>query len=421
MNRSLNIRFQSAPGLFRQAEEPIGSAIQLPQDGPTASVRVPVSITRLSEDMRTEERQELMVPLTNGLIIRDLAPGRWLVKARLPSGESLSTTAHVPQDAVETEAVFDLAEFWEKLSVQLPSTGEVLPERVLRSPVATFSSPADPTVPTLRLGAGKLPKRGDGSLLETSPSSSPDGSLAFEATLKCDPRRPWWLTVSFGETETAWRVPPSARGRNTRALIRQVVSNGESNQERAARWDVRFDFGNDQAVALLGYLENTTLSVARRVGIDFIETASELLVGKAQDVTGAIVAGYFLQQAVDWRVGTSVGRMPISRLKGLLHNLAKMKGPESDGQIIFGHWLLDAGQVEEAKAMFLEAQSRGIPLFAMGLRALSRGLGVIHAAEEGGDPKVAAALVDISKTFQQLQEGTVSVALDVSEGAPTTG
>jgi hypothetical protein len=137
------------------------------------------------------------------------------------------------------------------------------------------------------------------------------------------------------------------------------------------------DSENPRGEALLGYLMSGDYGAARTVGEHVVQYAENLLHDKTLDPGQAAIGAYYLLRA---------GR--LDRLHDWTRNLANWTPWMPDGAVIRAWHLLRKPKPnpEHALAWFLEAEQRGIPLYAQGLRLLFDGLRLFEARipDEGG-------------------------------------
>lgn len=154
----------------------------------------------------------------------------------------------------------------------------------------------------------------------------------------------------------------------------------DSQSEKTATCIV--DSGNPRAEALLGYLISGDFGAARAVSEDVVQYAEKLLHDKTLDPARAAIGAYYLLRA---------GR--LDRLRDWTRNLANWVPWMPDGAVIRAWHLLRESKPnsEHALAWFMEAEQRGIPLYAQGLRLLFDGLRLFESRlpNEGGPVTMA--------------------------------
>jgi len=374
---------------------------------------IPVTLTREASEAAPKgtkpDIRTLMVPLgASGLEVPQLPTGLWCVQATLPNGQKIGTSVEIGPGPEKAEAV---------LFADFPSPNEDAAwAYVLQAPTRArnptpglgrgLSFSRAPTLESVDRGfveprLSLRPARGgrEGASARELPESSPvsararpnrDPDALFEGDLDVPADRSWWLVATSPEHTTRWRVPPSPQGGRTRFLLR--ADSGDSRDPFP--WQASFDFGNDRATTLISYLQGGALDAARHTGLAFLREAIELLGGKYTDLSSAFAAGYFLKRAADWTVGQTIGGLPARDLGSWLGNMDRDFQAHSDGAVLHGCWLLDNARPAEARQAFLRAASRPLPIFTMGLRALTDGLQYLYAARAEGsqDEEVATAL-----------------------------
>jgi hypothetical protein len=185
-----------------------------------------------------------------------------------------------------------------------------------------------------------------------------------------------WIQVRLGTHSQFVALPPAER-------IRVLIMYRDQDDARDRPLDVIADGDNPRAEALLGYITTGAFESARSVSDTVIADAEALLHDKTKDVSGASIAGYFLLKA---------GK--AERRGAWTHNLCDWFPWLPDGAVIDGWRRLRAASPErvEARNRFVDAATRGIPLFTYGLRLLFDGLMLCSANPDLATPEVTRAL-----------------------------
>lgn len=147
-----------------------------------------------------------------------------------------------------------------------------------------------------------------------------------------------------------------------------------------------------QAETLLSYFENGVFTAVHQLSANVVQEAVSLLWDKLEDPFGAAIAGYVLLR-------TAARPKEQEDRQGWMRNLAKWFPLIPDGAVIYGASLLRSEEdnptrVDEARTYLLEAVSRGIPTYTMGLRLLFDTLRSLAEKREN-DAELAAALARV--------------------------
>jgi RES domain-containing protein len=141
---------------------------------------------------------------------------------------------------------------------------------------------------------------------------------------------------------------------------------------------------------LLGYMSRGAVLAAERLVKDHDDLATLLLDEKVDDPYAAAVGGYYLLRS----------GAPDERMRDWPANLADWMEWMSDGPIIRGWQLLRGAPPrdgETARKRFLQAVTRGLPVYTEGLRLLIDGLKVVARASAENDPDVLVCLDQIGR------------------------
>jgi hypothetical protein len=409
---------------------------------------VPVWLTRLGgatgARVRPESRVEI-VPLRGQTKIAGLSEGTWLVRATLPNGQLVDTSVALRAGDTPVEAILDAGSpspnetaawayvlqsegrsaakraytDWRDKSEQAKahhtrlrafSKGGLWPPTPTPPPSGpTFAAPAPepgPDEAVVAVCEGRVPNIEKARPLDTKASPNDDPWATLEGRVEAPAERCLWLLVFSSHGPLAWRIPPGRGWQHvTRFLLRAEARPLETETSSLAPWPglrVVFDFGNQTALSLLGFLQGGSLDAAHHLGVAFIDEAVDMMAGKFDDFTSAAVAGYFLWRAADWRIGQTVGGVRADKLGGWFSNLDHAFEAHADGAILHGHWLLDNGRAAEARDAFLRAMRRGLPIFSMGLAALNDGLSLCYSSTARGDEDrpVKEALQSLAAVFK---------------------
>jgi hypothetical protein len=171
-----------------------------------------------------------------------------------------------------------------------------------------------------------------------------------------------------------------------------------------------------QAETLLAYVENGVFAAVHQLSPDVVRDAVSLLWDKLEDPFGAAIAGYVLLR-------TTAQAEEQQDRQGWMRNLADWFPLIPDGAVIYGAALLrgvqaeDPTRVAEARAYLLEAVSRGIPTYTMGLRLLFDTLRSLVEKREG-DTQLAAALARVRAVAAYADWTAQTTTLTYSGPAP---
>ena len=347
-------------------------------------------------------------------------PGLYLVRADLPTGEPVSITVRV-DEATDTGTA--------RLTAGESSPRETLAWAYAQQSVKQFSGALPPSKPR--------PKRAKESGFESfapedaredasAAPAAPAPTVSILETYRQETAGPEWRFVPSRATITPdWdvakqdprlllqatiRVPPEDRPPERCApiyVLRSVMSapgspasldmialptttdptllfvrnEAEGQGIGAVRTLVRGATRN--AEGLLAYLDQGAIAAARRIGDEVIKEAVALMEDKRENPFAAAIGGYFLLSA------RRVERWTWMK------NLADWFPMIPDGPVIYGVSCLrdESADNAEGRHYLLQAVSRGIPTYTVGLRLLFDALRGL--AQEGKDGEVEAALARV--------------------------
>lgn len=330
-----------------------------------------------------------------------VAPGRYVVRTLLPSGELLSAQA-----GVEANQVRDVRLFSER---EAP-TPKLAWAYALKQ-VESVTSPSDDI--RARSWSGQLPDwmqlwrishRSEGPIwkrsrapLRVSFPREDEGWDAPEvlAVIRIRMRgSSYWLQVGEVTAPRMIALPASAEVR--------VLILGAAGSETGDRLHVVVDGGDGTAEALLGYLKLGVLDRARSL--------TDVLVSQIKD-------GFFLGPAAPYRhVVLGYALLLCSRdLPGpwpLLSSTAA-RASWSDTDVIDGWFALRRGDLYHARQAFLRAAGTGPPAYTFGLRFLVDGLRMIEEATPDDDELMQArTIVSQYASIADWSSGTTNYLSD---------
>lgn len=343
-------------------------------------------------------------------------PGLYLVRAELPSGESVEATVSIMPDAPRGSATLTASEKSPRETLSWAYVNRNLHRSVIRRYAMQFergmSDPVfeiEPLTVTIRgifriqPGAEKwqmeplnIPYVEDDTVSDDDPRlikavrfHGPGRSaltwdevfplyVGWSARDAVNPER----GVSYVAVPTDYFFGTGPPPYEARLLfVRPDVTGSPTD-----RVETMVSGVSPRAEALLSYLEHGSLGAARRISEDAVSEAVNTLQDKREKPFAACIAGYFLLRA---------GRR---EKQDWLKNLADWFRRIPDGAVIYGTSLLrgERGDVEltEARRYLLAAVSRGIPVYTTGLRLLFDGLRTL-IAEGSTDEELVSALARI--------------------------
>jgi hypothetical protein len=342
----------------------------------------------------------------------DVAPGTYLVRAHLPSGEIVSAQAQVGEnetkkiDLIPKQHSPQESLGWAYYLKGVSRTGQPVNksfsfEAALRGIGEESAGAESLSTPKLNLyfhhaksGWHSLSALEDTHNLKLPKADFPlevevDRAIRYldpltPVSLRLKTKRPLrkcpgqlWLRVGGDEPWSKFVALPSAK--ELRVL---VTLDDDEPQQSDDPLNVIVDSGNPQAEAILGYLSSGDFGSAKLVGGQVVESAVQLLWDKVDDPTGAAIGGYLLLATehlfkVNWT-----------------NNLANWMEWLPDGAVIHAWHVLrqKKGDGKLARKWLIEAAKRGVPLYTQGLRLLFDGLNIFDMRADGKDKDVKAAL-----------------------------
>lgn len=330
----------------------------------------------------------------------DVPPGSYLVRAKLPSGEVASDQVVVTADNIATVTLEPPTRSareslgWAYYLKQTPERAGTSRSTFANTPPALHQHRVRPDVLLWRYrGNGDWDKLVQNPLTGWMQPYQIDSLAIDESVVFQDPQAVMainieshlgsrfnlgqcWIQVRLGKHSQFLALPPAER-------IRVLIMHRDQEDAQDRPLDVIADGNNPRAEALLGYITTGAFESARSVSDTVIADAEALLHDKTKDVSGAAIAGYFLLKA-----GKAEHRGAWT------HNLCDWFPWLPDGAVIDGWRRLRAASPERAEARnrFVDAATRGIPLFTYGLRLLFDGLMLCSANPDLATPEVSRAL-----------------------------
>lgn len=352
------------------------------------SAAVPLDV--IGEDLERVADAPETIPLGATSVV-DVAPGTYLVRAHLPTGEVLSRQTTVADDQTRDVA----------LRPKVHSPRETLgwayylkgTSRSTRVASLTAAKPLGPTtpIPPMRLWlcepnaawslAGHVPLgywpmaygtiSADTSVLVDAPNALAELRMNLDRN-----RGQYWLEIVNPQPLSRFVAVPTSG--TTRVL---VAADAQSPQDPDP-FNAVVSTANPSAEALLRFMSTGDIASAKRTGEAVLRDAEMLLFAKLDDPCSATIAAYFLLSAAN-----------LERLHDWTDNLANWFPWMPDGAVIHAWHLLKQPKPnpDGARARLLEAEARGLPLYTYGLRLLLDGLSLFEDRDDPGF-QVRAAL-----------------------------
>jgi hypothetical protein len=365
--------------------------IQLAQDadaGRFNGVAIPLDvIDQKFERVRNSPETADIWQLRQGYDI-DVEPGSYLVRAYLPSGETLSAQANV-SNVGRSQVVLTPR----RLSPR--EDDSLLYYMTSGAPLDT--SPGDDPLPDWT-GGPEEPVDGEVSVEFWREFPGPDWKLdaynevgATDYDVKhlakgvvrafniayTNANMPFWARISAHDSPSKFvSLPPCENGG------RMYITRAEPS-DKGDRLSVFVENGAPRSQALLGYLSAGDFGSALRISDSVVQEAEKALEDKLHSPASAVIASYYL---------LSIGK--LERLHDWAGNLNAWFPGMPDGAIIdaWQELYAETTNVAKARSALVEAARRGVPFYTRGLRLLFDGLNLISRSEEYGDVAAKAAL-----------------------------
>lgn len=435
-------------------------------EGESLASGVLVEIRALEPSGRSRLVQKVPVPVGESDLYRqvDLDPGRYEVTAYMPSGEVLSQTVDLPEQAGSTDIVLKAESSphewlsWQHVVGNVPghtgfnlakSKHAAVSKKTQKRENLSFAIPGEPDSLEEAGSSDKLAaklwlvpwapvdpvwQRLDSGLAQLAPDKPvdpaqlfPPGAEARDISLMRDPpyavarleqgvvynfNRRAYLVCSRGAEAILCVMPypwPQSDA-NGEALVEAALAVDEEGLESDMTgepgWSVRPGVRDRQLASVLGYLSSGDTGAARELIRPAREFLFELLFDKMVNPMAAAGGGYIL---VDEWVRDSSQPGFDSRWHAWIDNLSNWFPWLPDGAILQG-WLAlrrrdQAPDLGKARVALLEAERRGIPLYTAGVRRLSDGLMLLagEARRNGApDPEVDAAMARVRRLAWQV-------------------
>jgi hypothetical protein len=368
-----------------------------------------------------------VVQLSNQAQLVDVpGPGRYFVRAELPSGESLSgmvevegTEAALTLQAEERSPSEALSWAYARQSVRHASrvSGHWRLSETGMSAVET-DVPLKPVFLVSLAGVFRASAFRDAWSLERAESSTSfrltnedrgvaqvDKRLLLSVSLSrvfYDVEKDWFpLYLRYESTllrhDWMLAIPPSLQA--TLLLVR-----ADTDEQSYAWCRPLVASGRPGAEALLAYMERGSVGSARRVAPKIIEQAFSLLEDKGGDPVSAAIAGYFLLQLgrghrTDW-----------------LENLARSFPTFPDASVVYGVSLLrgeiTAAGTGTAREYLVKAVNSGIPVYTIGLRLLFDSLQRL-VRQDSRDEELCQALAKVRVVAAYADWGATTTSFAV--------
>ncbi len=294
--------------------------------GLQAGALVPMEV--IGEDMQVKLVKPMEIGKTTELT---LEPGHYLVRAYLPSGETLSTQMEVGEDR--------------RVTVMMESARpSPSPDLDQPPPFLLFLWEHDPSV-TGRLGPFRQ--------IPFPEASRPQG---VGTPRKLSPAREIEIPLTVGQfclqVEDPGRKLAKFVALPPADPVKVQIDGSQFQGTDADRLKVSVRGTNPGAESLLTYLSRGAFEAARTVGGAVLDDAEMNLQRKGKDPSGAAIGGYFLLRAEQ-----------LDRLHDWTGNLAERFPWLPDGCVIHAWHLLkqEESDPKRARKRLLEAEQRGLP------------------------------------------------------------
>jgi hypothetical protein len=373
--------------------------------GDSDGALVPVEVS----DDKAQIIYRQAVPLGASAVLSfDFQPGRYLVRANLPSGEIAASTVDLtnapnatallrsakrsPRESLgwayylqRTPAPSKVARLRNPPTQSIPQLESMVMDDVLKeSPTAKFWQHGTPgwtqlSVPDGSYSTGLFTMA---SYDRSVSNQEPGAQLFIEIQSQLD----WqanlgqlWIQVESGNHSRFVAVPPTS-------IMRIYILDAVPNSEWDAPFRVLVGSGSATLQSLVGFLASGDFDSARSVGTEWFAVAENMSREKLEDAVSAAVAGYFL-----------LGAGEHARLHDWTRNLADWITWLPDGPIIRAFHVLSqkTPDLVEVRGRLLQAVQRGLPLYTQGLRMLFDGLNMMNAQASGQDAELQRALETI--------------------------
>lgn len=405
-------------------------------EGETVENGALIEIRAVDPDGRSRRVEKVPVPVGQSGLSRpvDLSPGRYELTAHMPSGELLTETVDLPEQPGYTDIVLTGEPSphewfsWQHLFGNVPGRRDFasVVSRAFESQV-TFGpseaigalaaklwlvppAPVDPVWSRLdpwlaQLGPGKpfdpaqvFPpgaEERDVPLLRDPPYAI---ARLERGVLDVGDRRAYLLVRQGPEAILCpMPYPWQQSDGGGEALVEATIALDEEEG-----WSVRPGVRDRYVGSVLSYFSSGDAASAR----ELIRPARELLFEKVANPIAAAGGGYVL---VDEWIRDSSQSGSDSRWHSWIDNLGNWFPWLPDGAILRG-WLAlrrrdQPPDLKKARAALLEAEHRGIPFYAAGVRRLSDGLMLLanEARRSGGpDPEIDEAVARVRRLAWQV-------------------
>jgi hypothetical protein len=347
--------------------------VELGEEG-GAAYGAPVPAEIFDADVHVVERRMLRVGTPN---LIELKPGRYLVRAQLPSGRSVQSAAKL---TAKRNARVDLG--------PLDSPAEVLQQHVLLGAVPDTTQPPGPALATYPgLWLVLWERQEPHGWREIPWPSSPQFVDAYRASYLLPPAAERLRMVQVGGTGVPWRlvcIPPSDRHPSlavgATALEDGAVTLSISTGDHDADVLARYLRSGDMAAAEVagGEVQNALAS-----GRGAVKTAQDFARDKRLNPGRAAIGFYHLLRV---HAEAELGDWPS--------NFVNFFPFLPDTHVIRGWQALRAGELTLARQEFLAAADAGVPAITDGLRFLNDALQTMLQDEPA--PGVAEAATRVA-------------------------
>ena len=306
----------------------------------------------------------------------EVAPGIYVVEAALPSGQSIQQVVNVEKDQD-----LDVHMNAGKLSPHEFHAWAYLNKNARHRPKRSLAHP-DFEGAWVRLWR----RHGTGEWIVVG-SELKDGSTWDDDGVNYRLSAFGGMQMlQVGGPEVPWKCVALPGAQDLRVLIRPA--NGPVGDVHPL--DVVVSTNNTGAEAILSMLTSGAIDQAK--AMEHAGAAETMLYGKMADPTAAAIAGYYLLKTGE-----------LDRLHDWTRNLANWIDWMADGAVIRAWHLLKAVRYagtdpdearQKARAFFLEAVDRGVPIYTEGLRLLRDGLNALSSNPDDAEARAAKSKID---------------------------
>ena len=349
------------------------------------------------------------------------APGRYLVRAELPSGRWVAQAADVPENPATPKPPSATATL--DLEVPAPAAKPTSPTEPhgswLKGAWKTFGYRfgkllyAGPEFPRLRLEFGWFEKWGEASAegidLVLRQDAAAMRQVDLPGSVALHPH-PGWVPGWVGDRLQVRPLFVYCRTLNVEAASgRPLLIWPPAEGDQPLKLEVDDKNHNPDAPPLLAAMatgDRTVDALFAYIGVGALASArqaSEALLAKAE---------FFLQEKEEDPVRACLAAYTLMRVGAIKHpqwlaNLANRFTHLPDGDVVYAWYLLRDGDSESARRYFHSALTKGVPMYSEGVRLLRDGLNFVSGlfaddAEVKADAVRANALAGVANLESKL-------------------